>query len=554
MRRRDFMKAGAVLAGASSLAPRRVWADVPDHLWEGYNFGCPTVSNRLDQGPFGITQDDGWYTIFVTQPSRNHIRNFGTGLVGYTWEENGPARTVQCGKETLEQSVEKMASLPFVDVLYIRCDWRDVHAGPGKLQLSPVWQATFDAARRHNLGVGFRIQLSSPNIQPKKLAMPDFVREKVPIVNIGHKSKEHHTSFDFYEPRYDSPEFQKAFADLNELLAACFDGNPQLEFMDLMMYGFWGEGHTNDLPNPFPDYLTAENTFVHMTQFQLDTWKKTPLTVNTQPDISNVGNRQIQDMAVRSGCWLRSDSLIMDEPIQIEELSHRPPWLGIVMEDGENRYYVLPEFAVEEKACLSKLSNSKLVFVGPDDEAQPTGDYPHKIGGPLELPYRECAGFHALDIGTNYFALWTEADNIRRYYEKYPDSLCAMEHRLGYRVRPSLIWQRKRYDTMELVLGIVNDGAAGVPGVLGIYAESPDGRVKVGGNLDPGQPHAGRLRQCSIILPKGTDGQQITLRAELEVRGVRRPVRWACHERTNPDGSITIRVKKGSDPDWKKGV
>ena len=98
-----------------------------------------------------------------------------------------------------------------------------------------------------------------------------------------------------------------------------------LEYMDLMMYGLWGEGHTNDLPNPFPDYLTAEKTFVQMTQLQLEVWKKTPLAVNTQPDISNVGNRQVQDLAVRSGCWLRSDSLIMDEPIQIEELGHRPP-------------------------------------------------------------------------------------------------------------------------------------------------------------------------------------------------------------------------------------
>ncbi len=554
MRRRDFLKTGAIVAGAGSLAPRQMFADVPDHLWEGYNFGCPTVSNRLDQGPFGIAQDEGWFTIFVTQPSRNHIRNFGTGLVGYTWEENGPALSVQCGKETLEQAVEKMAALPFVDVLYIRCDWRDVHAGPGKLQLSPVWDATFDAAKRHNLGVGFRIQLSSPNIQPKKLALPDFVREKVPIVNIGHRSKEHHTSFDFYEPRYDHPEFQKAFADLNELLAARFDGNPNLEFMDLMMYGFWGEGHTNDIPNPLPDYLTAENTFVYMTQFQLETWKKTPLAVNTQPDISNVGNRQVQDMAVRAGCWLRSDSLIMDEPIQIEELSHRPPWCAIVMEDGENRHYVLPEFAAEEKDCLSKLPDSMLTFVGPDDEAQANDDYPHKIGGPLDLPYRECAGFHALDIGTNYFALWTEADNVRRYYEKYPDSLQAMERRLGYRVRPSLIWQRKRYDTMELIVGIANDGVAGVPGVLGIYAETLDGTVKIGGNLDAGQPYAGHLRQCSLILPKGMDGTQIKLRAELEVKGVRRPVRWACHEPTNSDGSLTIRLKNGSDPDWKKGV
>jgi hypothetical protein len=553
MRRRDFMKAGAILAGACSVVPK-MWADVPDHLWEGYNFGCPPVSNRLDQGPFGITQDEGWFTIFTTMPSRKHIRNFGTGMVGYTWEENGPALTVQCGKETLEQAVEKMAALPYVDVLYIRCDWRDVQSSPGKLDLLPVWEATFDAAKRHNLGVAFRIQLSSPNIQPKKISLPDFLHGKVPVVNIGHKTTEHTSGFDFYEPRYDAPEFQKAFAELNDLLAARFGDHPQLEYMDLMMYGFWGEGHTNDIPGPFPDYLTAEKTFVRMTQLQLDVWKKAPLAVNTEPDISNVGNRQVQDLAVRSGCWLRSDSLAMDEPVQIEELAHRPPWLAIVMEDGDNRHYVLPEFADEEKACLSRLPGSMLAFVGQDSEVQPHDDYPQKIGGPMARPYRESAGFHALDIGTNYFGLWTEADNIRRYYEKYPDSLQAMEQRLGYRVRPSLIWQRKRYDTMELILGIVNDGVAGVPGVLGISAETPDGRVKLGGNLDPGQPYAGQIRLASIILPKGMDGQQVVLRAELETKGVRRPIRWACYEPTNPDGSLTIRLKKGSDSGWRKGV
>src|ERR1700746_3123606 len=131
--------------------------------------------------------------------------------------------------------------------------------------------------------------------------MPDFLPDKVPTVKIAHKRKENATTFDFYEPRYDSSEFQKAFTELNELLAAKFEGNPQLEYMDLMMYGFWGEGHTNDIPSPFPDYLTAEKTFVHMTKLQIDAWKKTPLAVNTQPDISNVGNRQVQDLVVRSG-------------------------------------------------------------------------------------------------------------------------------------------------------------------------------------------------------------------------------------------------------------
>ena len=555
MRRRDFVRTGLGLTAGSRLAARRIWADVPDHLWEGYDFGSsPAVTNRLDQGPFGISQDEGWFTIFVTDPSRDHIRNFGAGLVGYTWEENGPALGVLCGRETLEQSVEKMASLPFVDVLYIRCDWRDVQSSAGRLAMSPVWEATFDAAKRHNLGVGFRIQLSSPNIQPQKLSLPDFLREKIALVNIGGRSKEHHTDFDFYEPRYDSPEFQKAFAELNGLLAERFDGNPQLEYMDLMIYGFWGEGHTNDLPSPFPDYVTAEKTLVNMTQLQIDAWKRTPLAINMQPDISNVGNREIQDLAVRSGCWLRSDSLIMDEPIQIEALGHRPPWLATIIEDGANRHYVLPEYADKQQACLSKLPASMLSFVGRDNEAYPSDDYPHRIGGPIKEPYRETAGFHALDIGTNYFGLWTEADNIRRYYEKYPESLRAMEQRLGYRVRPSLVWQRKRYGTMELILGIANDGVSGVPGVLGIYAESPDGRVRVGGNLDAGEPRAGQIRQASLIMPKGMDGQQVILRAELEIKDVRRPVRWACRQPRNPDGSLTIRLKKGSDSDWRKGV
>src|ERR1700710_2524770 len=129
MRRRDFMKTGAVLAGASTVLPR-MWADVPDHLWEGYDFGTPNVTNRLNQGPFGIGQDEGWYTIFTTMPSRKQVRNFGTGLVGYTWEENGPSLKVMCGEQTLEQGIEKMAALPFVDVLYIRCDWRDVQSSP----------------------------------------------------------------------------------------------------------------------------------------------------------------------------------------------------------------------------------------------------------------------------------------------------------------------------------------------------------------------------------------------------------------------------------------
>ncbi len=182
--------------------------------------------------------------------------------------------------------------------------------------------------------------------------------------------------------------------------------------------------------------------------------------------------------------------------------------------------------------------------MGLDQEVQPTDDYPHRIGGPIALPYRESASYHALDIGTN-FGLWTEADNIQRYYDKYPDSLRAMEQRLGYRVRPSLIWQRKRYGTMELILAIANDGVAEMPGNPGRLCRKPRWQGQ-GRRESRRRPTAGRLRQASIILPKGNGWTTGRAALELEVKGVRRPVRWACHEQTNADGSLTIRIRRAT--------
>jgi hypothetical protein len=264
MRRRDLLTAAAVAAASVDLR-----ADVPTHLWGGYDFGAgPRVTGRLNQGPFAIEQDEGWFTLAATAPSERAVPNFGLGLVGYAWEESGASLAVREGREALEQHVEKMASLPFVDVLYIRCDWRDVQKRPGRLDLSPVWNLTLNAAKRHGRRVAFRVMLSNTVGQPQYLAMPDFVRDKVPVVEIG--GIKEYGAYKFREPRYDHPEFQKAFRELVELLAAEFDDNPLIEWIDLMQYGFWGESHTGGLPNPFPDYPTAERTMVSMTQLQLD--------------------------------------------------------------------------------------------------------------------------------------------------------------------------------------------------------------------------------------------------------------------------------------------
>src|ERR1700750_1031970 len=167
MRRRTFIKAGAALSVASAL-PLAKAQELPTHNWENYDFGPgPQVTDRLNQGPFGIEQDAGWYTVLVTSQSTKPVKNYGLGLMGYTWEEGGPSLAARAGKETLEQHVEKLASLPFVDLLYIRCDWRHVQSQPGKLDLHPIFKLTLDAAKRHNLRVGFRVQVSNHADHPR---------------------------------------------------------------------------------------------------------------------------------------------------------------------------------------------------------------------------------------------------------------------------------------------------------------------------------------------------------------------------------------------------
>ena len=289
-----------------------------------------------------------------------------------------------------------------------------------------------------------------------------------------------------------------------------------------MMYGFWGEGHTSDYPSPIPD---CSHRRAHV---RGDDRVAAGGLEAGAPRGEHAARHQPHGQSRgpgprgSGGCWLRSDSIILDEPVQIEALANRPPWLAVIMEDGYHRHYRTdtPAYSVDA-AGASVIDRAML---------------------------------HTLDLGGNYWSLWTEADRLARYHEERPAAFDALRRRIGYRVRPSWIWQRKRYGTAELVVAIANDGVAGVPGVLRVFVETPDGQVRVGGGLDAGHPYAGRLRLASFVLPQGLDGRDVVLKAELETKGVRRPVRWACAQPLRSDGALALRLKRHDDADWRKGV
>jgi hypothetical protein len=518
MRRRDFFKGSAAMAGALAMGSHKAQATVRAHNWEKYDFGAgPVVADRLNQGPFpqyppdaAIPGDD---VVMATTPSEDVVPNYGKGLITYITADMG---TEEIKGDNLSRSIEELVQFPLGQQLYIRPTWREVQPRPGRLEMPEYVKLVFDLAKKNNKRIGLRIQMSAPDYTHAP-ALPDFVLERVPKVDLILADQKDQAAaarflqnpYSRYQPRFDDPFFQQAFRELVALLAAEFNGSPAIEFIDTFMYGFWGEGHTWPFSNnPFPDYQTAERTWIQMLDVQLEYFTKTPLLTNTQPDFSRVGNSELLDRTVRSNNWIRSDTIFIENE-QIEALSNRPPWIGALLEQG------LP---------------------GKDTDPADAQD---------GISHTENMISHVMDVGANYWSLWNfheiSASRLASSYQRYRSSFDRINRRIGYRVRPSFVWSYEDDGYLGLIVGFANDGIAGVPGVLRVTVESQEGHSLKSGCLDAGYPVPGKIRQAQFVLPKGTKWQGLKLKAEIEVKGMRYPVRWACGQQLNADGSLTLR-------------
>jgi len=518
MRRREFLKSSVALAAVAELGVQSAHGLVPAHNWGKYDFGSgPPVTDRLNQGPFPQYPPDavipGDEVVMTTTPSEEVVPGFGKGLVTYITADMG---TEEIKSDNIPQAIEDLVRFPLGQKLYIRPTWREIQPRPGRLHFPDYLKLVFDLARKNGKQIGLRVQMSAPDYRHAP-ALPDFVLQKVPTVDLVMDPREPpaqgerflNNPFSRYQPRYDHPFFQQAFKDLIGEMAAEFNGNPSIEFIDTFIYGFWGEGHTWPFRNnPFPDYQTAERTWIQMWEVQQEHFTKTPLVTNTQPDYSRVGNSEVLDRTVRSNNWIRSDTIFIENE-QIEALSNRPPWVAVMIEQG------FPGNPPNTLTLSEGISPTDDIIV------------------------------HVMDVGANYWSLWNfhdiSAANLMAYYRAFPAWFDRINRRIGYRVRPSFIWSYEQNGYLGLIVGFANDGIAAVPGVLRVSVESEDGKRFTSGCLDPGYPLPGKIRQAQFVLPQGTKWQGLRLRAEIEVKQVRYPVRWACHQKLNEDGTLSLR-------------
>lgn len=509
--RRDVLAMGS--AGLTAVVASPGSAQYLEHNWSGYDWGSgPPVPDRLYQGPFTNYGADanapGGEVVMATSPSREIVPNFGMGLTVYISGDIGPPRLPG---QSLERSIEDLIKLPFVQKVYLRPNWREVQSRRDALDLPDWWRLTFDIARQYGKRVAFRIMLENPDFPDP--GMPAFLMEKVPYVPLNGSWPGDASQVRYRKkhamPRYDHPAYQAAFAELNALLADRYNGSADIEYMDTMMYGFWGEGHTWPFEgNIFPTNAVGQQTMIGMLETQLHCWTHTPLVTNTQPDFNHVGNAAMLDRTVRTNNWIRSDTIFI-ENTQIEALSNRPAWTAAISEVGM------------------------------------TTGAPDQLGIEDGVTATEQTIAHVLSVGANYWSIWNwhhiAAANVLSYYDKYPEPIDHIARRIGYRIYPAFVWPFERDDCIGLVIGLANDGVAAPPGVIRLTLADEHGATVATGCVDPGYPRPTGIHQVMLSWTDRRGWSGLRLKAELIVKTVAHPVRWACRQTLNRDGSLTIR-------------
>ena len=112
----------------------------------------------------------------------------------------------------------------------------------------------------------------------------------------------------FWEPDYEDPVFLAKLDHFLAALAARYDGNPEVAYIDVGSLGVWGEGHTwSSTLRP----ITLSNVKRHVELYKKH-FRKTLLVANDDMGGSQAhGPNQVMDYVLAQGLTLRDDSILV---------------------------------------------------------------------------------------------------------------------------------------------------------------------------------------------------------------------------------------------------
>ncbi len=217
-------------------------------------------------------------------------------------------RTDKYGSELAPS--DALEDFPGESTVYLRIPWAFVEPEEGKFNWSVLdtpAQRWIDAGKY----CSFRITCFESWM---RYATPEWVKDAGTRGHVIKKRTAPRPPFagDLWEPIYDDPVFLEKLENFIRAMAARYDGNPNVAFIDIGSYGMWGEGHT--VHTTKMEYgLDAIKKHIDM---HCKYFKNTLLCLSDDADgpSNTSGDYPILDYALSQGVTMRDDSIQSQPP------------------------------------------------------------------------------------------------------------------------------------------------------------------------------------------------------------------------------------------------
>ena len=193
---------------------------------------------------------------------------------------------------------------PGLSTVYLRLPWAYLEPEEGKYN----W-AILDTPAQRWIAKGKRIALRltcSENWM--KFATPEWVKNAGAKGTFYEMNKGRVAQSNTWDPFYDDPVYLQKLDAFLAALAKRYDGNPNVEFIDVGSYGLWGEGHT---------FMSSQQDRFDLKKLHIDLhlkhFKKTQLCISDDfAGHDRPGTHfPITDYALSKGVTLRDDSILV---------------------------------------------------------------------------------------------------------------------------------------------------------------------------------------------------------------------------------------------------
>ena len=208
------------------------------------------------------------------------------------------------------EPADTLDDFPGLSTVYLRVPWAYLEPAEGKFN----W-ALFDTPAQRWIAEGkrvaFRVSCSESWL---RFATPEWVKQagaKGTFFNMG---KGPAAEGQLWDPDFGDPIFLAKLENFVKAMAARYDGNPNVAFIDIGSYGMWGEGHTmmsSQVPDEKSDPIVRQHIDLHVKLFP-----RTLLCISDDVAGPTKPGRHfpLTDYALSKGVSLRDDSICVANP------------------------------------------------------------------------------------------------------------------------------------------------------------------------------------------------------------------------------------------------